>query len=216
MSGCGCIKQSLVGNQVVTTLPYDDCVECAEKHVSTAYMIYMNHGVESPYRQQIIGELVCAGWHTFWKHSTIAKKIRQIRELVSNRQEFLPLMEQTLTFIQEWLKNGNEDQKFISNEGTDHPIEFTPTETNEIMAEVCFSSAMMLSQEMGYEPLNRHKIIGNLALCQHYLYRDYYEFAVKIRDVRHFVQENNEKIIDYDWTNLCKQIDQIVLNSLTK
>lgn len=68
-------------------LPGDECILCAEKHLSTAYALAVETGYADLNRQRIIGELVLAQWHC-WRHDMrLAEAVRDIRHLVQARRE---------------------------------------------------------------------------------------------------------------------------------
>ena len=138
----------------------------------------------------------------------------KVRQLVSYRKDFVEDLQILLKDMQECVLINNQDEKYNENIVCDEPIQKIPEYTDYIKAQICFSSAMILSQQMGYESLNRNQIIGNLALCQHYLYRNNYQIATELRDVRHLVQNNKQRQIIYDWYPLCNKIDKLVQDSL--
>lgn len=70
-----------------TTLPDEPCDICAEKHFSLAKRLMQEHGYIAPNRQDIIGELTAATWHTFKAHRDIAEKMRDLRHKIQLRQE---------------------------------------------------------------------------------------------------------------------------------
>ena len=70
-----------------TTLPDEPCDICAEKHFSLAKRLMQEHGYEAVNRQDIIGELTAATWHTFKAHRPIAEKMRDLRHKIQLRQE---------------------------------------------------------------------------------------------------------------------------------
>ena len=70
-----------------TTLPDEPCDICAEKHFSLAKRLMQEHGYLAPNRQDIIGELTAASWHTAKYHRPIAEKMRDLRHKIQLRQE---------------------------------------------------------------------------------------------------------------------------------
>ena len=68
-------------------LPTDECVLCAEKHLSTAYALAQECGYEGVNRQRIIGEIVLSQWHVWHSNMKLAEKIRTIRHLIQQRRE---------------------------------------------------------------------------------------------------------------------------------
>jgi hypothetical protein len=70
-----------------TTLPDEPCDICAEKHFSLAKRLMQELGYEAPNRQDIIGELTAATWHTFKAHRAIAEKMRDLRHKIQLRLE---------------------------------------------------------------------------------------------------------------------------------
>lgn len=69
-----------------TTLPDEPCDICAEKHFSLAKRLMQEHGYVPVNRQDIIGELTAAAWHTFSSHRTIAEKLRDLRHKIQLRK----------------------------------------------------------------------------------------------------------------------------------
>jgi hypothetical protein len=68
-------------------LPSDECVLCAEKHLSTAYSLAQERGYADANRQYIVGELVLAQWHLWHVSIRLAEIIRGIRHQIQMRQE---------------------------------------------------------------------------------------------------------------------------------
>jgi len=68
------------------TLPTDECLLCAEKHLSTAYALAQERGYEGVNRQRVIGELVLAQWHCWHEAPKLAAQVRDIRHLVQQRR----------------------------------------------------------------------------------------------------------------------------------
>lgn len=72
-----------------------------------------------------------------------------------------------------------------------------------------FSQAWDWAREGGYVAVNRQKIIGALASAQAHCYQSRMEFAVKLRDLRHKIQ-NREEVAPGEWENLALELDRIV------
>ncbi len=70
-----------------TISPTEQCLFCAEKHLSTAYALAMESGYETPNRQRIVGELVSAQWHLFRTDYSLAEIIRAARHAIQMREE---------------------------------------------------------------------------------------------------------------------------------
>lgn len=70
-----------------TTLPDEPCDICAEKHFSLAKRLMHERGYFAINRQDIIGELTAATWHTFRAHRPLAEKMRDLRHKIQLRQE---------------------------------------------------------------------------------------------------------------------------------
>ena len=62
--------------------PAEECVQCGEKHLSTAYALAQERGYETPNRQRIIGELVLAQWHIWKKDLKLAEAMCAVRHLI--------------------------------------------------------------------------------------------------------------------------------------
>lgn len=83
----GAISADPVDRTDYSTLPDEPCDICAEKHFSLAKRLMQEHGYIAPNRQDIIGELTAATWHTFKVHRPIAEKMRDLRHKIQLRQE---------------------------------------------------------------------------------------------------------------------------------
>lgn len=96
MSCCGKHKEARGIDLPRRTLPTDECVLCAEKHLATAYTLAQECGYEDTNRQRIIGELVLSQWHVWHSNMKLAEKIRTIRHLIQQRREtevdWMPLL----------------------------------------------------------------------------------------------------------------------------
>ena len=71
------------------TLPTDECILCAEKHLATARALDREarvSGYVAENRADILGELCLAQWHSWHKSPALAEKIRAIRHLVQMRK----------------------------------------------------------------------------------------------------------------------------------
>lgn len=90
MSCCGKHKEKVAtGAPDVErkTLPSDECILCAEKHLATAYALAVENGYESVNRIAIIGQLCLSQWHCWHADIELAKSIRDIRHLIQQRRE---------------------------------------------------------------------------------------------------------------------------------
>jgi hypothetical protein len=70
-----------------TIVPYEQCIFCAEKHVSDAWDLCREWGYEFPNRQTIIGALGSAERHVMVLWKPLAEMIRAARHLVQQREE---------------------------------------------------------------------------------------------------------------------------------
>jgi hypothetical protein len=80
-------------------LPAEECVMCAEKHLSTAYALAQERGYVPVNRQRIIGELVACQWHIWKTNLKLAESIRDIRHLIQHRREVEIFWEPVLSAI---------------------------------------------------------------------------------------------------------------------
>lgn len=90
MSCCGKHKEKVAtGSPDVErkTLPSDECILCAEKHLATAYALSVENGYESVNRAAVIGQLCLCQWHCWHADMELAQSIRDIRHLVQQRRE---------------------------------------------------------------------------------------------------------------------------------
>ena len=110
MSCCGKHKEKVAtGAPDVDrkTLPSDECILCAEKHLATAYALSVENGYESVNRAAVIGQLCLAQWHCWHADMELAQSIRDIRHLVQQRREneidWLPSFTQMNTLVEKEL-----------------------------------------------------------------------------------------------------------------
>ena len=90
MACCGKHKAKVSGGLVDMdrrTLPTDECVLCAEKHLATAYALATENGYEGTNRASTIGQLCLAQWHCWHADAKLAEAIRDVRHLVQQRRE---------------------------------------------------------------------------------------------------------------------------------
>ena len=87
---------------------------------------------------------------------------------------------------------------------TDHSIR--PDEPCVLCAEKHLSTAYALSQECGYVPINRQRIIGELAAAQWHSWKTDGALAEMIRDIRHAVQARSSSI---EWVNALQIMDRL-------
>lgn len=90
MACCGKHKAKVSGGLVDMdrrTLPTDECVLCAEKHLATAYALATENGYEGTNRASTIGQLCLAQWHCWHTDAKLAEAIRDVRHLVQQRRE---------------------------------------------------------------------------------------------------------------------------------
>ena len=88
---CGCAKHRTHKSDPPdrTTLPDEQCVFCAEKHLSYAHELSVEFGYVPKNRQRIIGQLSAAEWHIWKTNEVIAEKIRDIRHAVQARNKVI-------------------------------------------------------------------------------------------------------------------------------
>lgn len=96
---------------------------------------------------------------------------------------------------------------------TKHPdgFETMPREPCIYCAEKHLSTAFALANELGYEKFNRQYIIGELVLAQWHLKEHILE-ALKIRDIRHLVQQRKEK--EVKWDDALSSINELIEKSI--
>lgn len=90
MSCCGKHKAKIsagMPDMERKTLPSDECVLCAEKHLASAYALSVENGYEGTNRASTIGQLCLSQWHCWRADIELAKSIRDIRHLVQQRRE---------------------------------------------------------------------------------------------------------------------------------
>ena len=90
--------------------------------------------------------------------------------------------------------------------------EILPSEPCIFCAEKHLSYAYHISKEVGYAAPNRQDIIGALVAAQWHIYRDNYQFAVKLRNARHLIQERKESSVS--WLPHITEMDSIVSQAL--
>ena len=61
-------------------------------------------------------------------------------------------------------------------------------------------------RESGYEEANRIAVIGDLALAQFHIYEADWDLAVKLRDVRHMVEERHSRDAEHACQRLCGDV----------
>lgn len=71
--------------------PADQCPECAEKHLATAYALACETGYADANRPRIIGELTLAQWHIDRENPQLALAIREIRAGIQKRKSPLSM-----------------------------------------------------------------------------------------------------------------------------
>lgn len=67
--------------------PHDQCVFCAEKHLSYAWRVAKECGYENTNRQCVIGELQATIQHLWIDNRALAEQVRAIRHLIQQRRE---------------------------------------------------------------------------------------------------------------------------------
>lgn len=205
---CGCRTKTNTKEGVNIILPYDDCIECTRKHVLTSFSIYTNFGFENGGRQQIIGELVQACYHTMYERKSMFEMIKSVRKLVSDRKE---CGDELLTLANYFEK---EDYKKEYNSPENFLFVCDKDENTLVKAEICFSSAMQLAREVGYVGSNSFVIMGNLQIASS-KFRIYdIQLSNKLREIRLKFQNMNKeaesKINEVNWDQLSVKVNQIV------
>ena len=89
--------------------------------------------------------------------------------------------------------------------GNEHFIK--PDELCVMCGEKHLATAYALSQEPGYVPVNRQRIIGELVACQWHIYKVDPALAEEVRNIRHLIQNRNEA--DVDWHPLLTAMDAL-------
>lgn len=87
---CSCTTKIVANRRIDSPeiiLPEDQCLFCAEKHISTAMQLAREFGYSEINRSKIIGELVLFTWHVHLTHYDLALKATELRHLISMRQE---------------------------------------------------------------------------------------------------------------------------------
>ena len=87
--GCGCgKKQAETAVADYSKHPDDDCFQCAEKHIGTAYALYAKEaGYKELNRLQYIGELNNAFNHLYGVNPQFAEKLRDLRHDIQLRKD---------------------------------------------------------------------------------------------------------------------------------
>ena len=82
-----------------------------------------------------------------------------------------------------------------------------PNEYCLFCAEKHFSTAKQAYYELGYQRTNRQLIIGQLELARKHLSKDE-KLQLKIRDLRHRIQDRKVTITESEWDQICLLIDR--------
>lgn len=196
--------------------PGESCMFCAEKHVSVAYAVMLAERIRPYTRQAIIGELECARRHTFLEYgSECATITAALRAFVLRRDdageiltEAQKVLNQTVTRIEAGEDTAG-SQLYVPQDGLTY-------EAHPLIGELFFCSAFRLAFECGYESVNRSMIVGDLSLAQVHLYRYNYNFAERIRDIRHRVQRSEFTSLAKDWVILAQNMDVAITPNIDK
>lgn len=88
--------------------------------------------------------------------------------------------------------------------GSDAPTDYStlPDGPCPTCGEKHFATAFALSEEFGYVPVNRQRIVGELVCAAWHIYRDFPAIAEKLRDLRHKVQARREPSAE-EWREVC-------------
>lgn len=211
---CSCRNKDRSGHSIS---PYDFCNYCAEKHLSSAFGSYNEHGLEFPYRQIEIGELKLFEMHQD-KDGDLIIKIRKLRESIQNREQFdKNLFEQLVIEFENHIdievqkeKSSNiETSKKRNSEKYDSVYE-----TDIIDAELDFCTAWTLFNECGYYGINRTTIIDKITLSQIKCYKVDHKLAEDMRDIRHLIQYRKENAIGDRWINVARRFDERIISNI--
>lgn len=93
------------------------------------------------------------------------------------------------------------------------PTKIRPDEPCILCAEKHLSTAYALAQEFGYVPINRQRIIGELAAAQWHIWKTDEAIAEAIRDIRHAVQERTKEI---SWEQTLMNMDNLATKESKK
>lgn len=198
-------------------LPGESCIFCAEKHIATAFSVLISHGIRQITRQLMIGELECARRHTFVEYpdmaAAISKAILSLSLRDPNEQsfEYIDAAREMVSDLAGATENGEDVTSADPYEANTTYV----TEINPLVGELYFATAWRLAHECGYLRPNRSTIIGDIAMAQIHLYKYTYEFAERLRDIRHKIQRTESQLITGEWNILAQNIDTIITPAIT-
>jgi hypothetical protein len=208
---CSCKNKDKSGHSIS---PYDFCNYCAEKHLSSAFGSYNEHGFEFPYRQIEIGELKLFEMHQN-KDNDLTIKIRKLRELISNREQFdKNLFERLVLEFENYIDAEVQKEKktdILTSEKRNPEKYDSVYETDIIGAELDFCTAWTLFNECGYYGINRTTITDKITLSQIKCYKIDRKLAEDMRDIRHLIQYRKENTIGDRWINVARKFNERIV-----
>lgn len=206
------ISRAVIPNLPHSTLPGESCIFCAEKHISTACSVLHSHGIRSITRQLMLGEFECARRHTFVEYKDLCKLICDAMNSLAFRADFkttLANINAARELVYDLALQTDNGQDVTSSE------RYTPstgyaTTIHPLIGEIYFAAGWRLAHECGYMHVNRSMIIGDLSMAQVHLYKYKYDFAERIRDIRHKVQRSEGQFITGEWNVLAQNMDTVI------
>lgn len=205
-------RAAVIPNLPHSTKPGESCIFCAEKHISTACSIMNSHGVRAITRQLMLGELECARRHTFVEYTDLCKLICETMAALSLRESVKTIIDKmapTRELVYDLaLKTDNGED--VTTGKLYQPSTGYVTNINPLIGEIYFAAGWRLAHECGYMHANRNTIIGDLSMAQVHLYKYKYEFAERIRDIRHKVQRSESQFITGEWNVLAQNMDAVI------
>ena len=174
-------------------LPGESCIFCACKHISVAYSDALSDGPWS----RIIGELELARRHTLAEFGMVAASAGSVlyHACLLEKDAVLellpPLAEQALDAADNAKKS---NQLSTRQEPAMNPF----------MGFIHLFAAWRLASEIGYMPMNRAMIIGDLELAGEQLVRFGFDSYLYIRNLRHRVESTRAADFSEDWNAAVK------------
>lgn len=197
-------------------IPGQSCIFCAEKHIATAFSALISHGIRSITRQLMIGEFECARRHTFMEYPDVAvaisKAIISLSLRESNETSYA-LIDDARAMISTMAEQTENGEDVTSAEPYEANTAYV-TNINPLVGEIYFCAAWRLAHECGYMRPNRSTIVGDLAMAQVHMYRTFYTFTERLRDIRHKVQRTEQQLITGDWNVMAQNLDVLITPSI--
>lgn len=196
--------------------PTESCILCCQKHFSVAIGTYLKTGLEFPNRQVILGELNLAYYHSRLEYSELSDELLELISNISNRSDS-DLLDKFNTLS---IKLDSEVQDTISNEKYSYlnaKIDFDDSSKSLGYAELSVCTAWRLSEELGYEGINRNLIINELVISQMVASKLNSELSNKIRTLRYSVMKlGKTDRIEYSvWEKLLMEFNSLLIPSDT-